>query len=352
MANITMDQTASQSVLRIGGTLALPNVLRSLGANPAELLAEIGLDLALFDDPNNVISYATRDELLFRCVARTGCQHLGLLVGQQAGLHSLGLLGLLARYSPDVGTALRNLTRFLHLHVRGVVLGIEVIGQSVYLSYNIYHPGSKATDQVSDAALACISNIMRTLCGHLWKPTEVRFAHHQPKDISPYSQFFKAPLVFGAEQNALVFASSWLDRRLSEADPELHRLLQKQIDTLQTKHEGDFPELVRSVLRTAILAGYANSDQVASLFSIHHRTLSRRLKDFGTSFRELLDDMRFEIARQMLKDTAMEVGQIAAALDYADASAFTRAFRRWSGTTPGQWRTDQTRHLLPTESSR
>ena len=68
------------------------------------------------------------------------------------------------------------------------------------------------------------------------------------------------------------------------------------------------------------------------------RTLYRRLDAFGVGFRELVDEGRFEIARQMLGDSAMDVSQIAALLDYADASAFTRAFRRWSGTTPARWR--------------
>jgi AraC-like DNA-binding protein len=71
---------------------------------------------------------------------------------------------------------------------------------------------------------------------------------------------------------------------------------------------------------------------------MHSRTLNRRLNAFGTSFQALVDAGRFEIARQMLADSAMEVTQIAASLDYADASAFTRAFRRWSGTTPAVWR--------------
>jgi AraC-like DNA-binding protein len=78
--------------------------------------------------------------------------------------------------------------------------------------------------------------------------------------------------------------------------------------------------------------------QVAALFSMHSRTLSRHLKEFCTSFQKLLDEGRFEIAKQMLEGSRMEVNQIAASLDYADASAFTRAFRRWSGTMPAQWR--------------
>jgi AraC-like DNA-binding protein len=97
------------------------------------------------------------------------------------------------------------------------------------------------------------------------------------------------------------------------------------------------------VLRTALVTGHAKSDQVAALFSMHCRTLNRRLNAFGTGFQKLVDEGRFEIARQMLEDSATEVAQIAGLLDYADASAFTRAFRRWSGTTPARWRATRDR---------
>lgn len=97
------------------------------------------------------------------------------------------------------------------------------------------------------------------------------------------------------------------------------------------------------MLRTALVTNRAKADEVAALFSIHSRTLNRRLNAFGTGFQELVDEGRFEIARQMLEDSAMEVSRIAALLDYADASAFTRAFRRWSGTTPARWRATRDR---------
>lgn len=318
--------------------MALPAVLRSLGADPAEVLAEAGFDLKLFDDPDNLVSYAARSHLIAHCVARTGCQHLGLLVGQQGGLHSLGLMGLLVKYSPDVGTALRSLVRNLHLHVRGAATTLAVDGDSAMLSYEIYHPRVEATDQIGDGAVAILFNIMRTLCGPEWKPIEVRFAHRKPEDVAPFRRFFRVPLRFDAEQNALVFSAGWLSRHLPDTDPQLRRLLQKQIDAIEVRHGADFPEQVRSVLRSALVTGQAKADQVAALFSMHSRTLSRHLNAFGTGFQELADEGRFEIARQMLEDSAMEVRQIAAALDYADASAFTRAFRRWSGNTPARWR--------------
>jgi len=338
MARNRTDPASPETALRIGATMALPAVLRSLGVEPAEMLAEVGLAPDLFDDPDNRISYAARSHLFAHCVARTGCQHLGLLVGQQNDLQSLGLVGLLAKYSPDVQTALRSLVNFLHLHVRGAATSLETSPDSASLSYEIYQSGVEATDQIGDGALATIFNMMRTLCGPEWKPSEVRFAHRRPDDVQPFRSFFRAPLAFDAERNEVVFAADWLNHRLPLADPELRRLLLKQIDALENKHGDDLPGQVRSVLRSALLAGHARSDQVAALFSIHSRTLNRRLNAFGTSFQMLVDEIRFEIARQMLEDSRMDINQIAMTLDYADASAFTRAFRRWSGTTPAQWR--------------
>jgi AraC-like DNA-binding protein len=306
--------------------------------DPAGVFAEAGLDLKAFDDPDNRIPFAGRSHLVSRCVARTGCRHFGLLVGQQGGLSSLGLVGYLARHSPDVGTALRTLERFFHLHVQGAVLTLTVEGGSAFFVYGIYSPGVEAADQITDGALAIACNMLRQLCGRDWKPIEVMLAHRRPVDTLPFRQFFQAPLRFDAERSALAFSADWLERPVHAADPELRRLLQKQIDALEARYDGDFPEQVRGVLRTALLTGHTKADQIAALFSMHARTLNRRLIGFRVSFQQLVDESRFEVARQMLETTGMNVSEIAAALHYSDASAFTRAFRRWAGTTPALWR--------------
>jgi AraC-like DNA-binding protein len=318
--------------------MALPAVLESLGASPASVFAESGIDLALFDDPDNVISLSALGRLLKHCVARTGCRHLGLLVGQRGGLRSVGLVGLVVRYSPDVGTALARLGTYMHLHNGGAITTVAHEGEVATLSYDVFQPGVEAIDQIGDAAIATQANILRSLCGPDWQPIEVRLAHREPGDVRPYRRFFQSPVRFDAEQGMLVFSADWLKFVLPDADAELQRLLQKQIDALEAKHGEEFPEHVRSVLRTGLLTGHGSAEQVAALFSIHSRTLTRRLAAFGTSFKALVDEGRFEIARQMLQNTALDVSRIAESLDYADASAFTRAFRRWSGTTPAAWR--------------
>jgi AraC-like DNA-binding protein len=317
---------------------AIPAVLESLGARPAEVFAGAGVDLALFDDPENLISLTDVGHLVKMCVASTGCQHFGLLVGQRGGLQSLGLVGLAVRFSPDVATALRRLGQYLHLYHGGQITALDGDEGAAILSYDLYEPGIEAVDQIGDGAMAIMFNIMRTLCGPDWLPREVRFAHRRPTGIAPFRDFFRAPLVFEAEQDALVTSNHWLNRRLPEAESGLQRLLQNHIDALEARHGDDFPEQVRSVLRTGLLTDHASADQVAALFSMHGRTLTRRLKAHGTSFKALADEGRCEIAKHLLKNTSLEVQEIAAALDYADASAFTRAFRRWSATTPATWR--------------
>jgi AraC-like DNA-binding protein len=318
--------------------MSIPGVLSRLGADPAEVLAEAGFDLQLFDDPENRISFAARGRLVCHCAAATGCDHFGLLVGQQNDLSSLGLVGLLVKYSPDVDTALRSLVRYFHLHVHGSVMELARDGDVAELRYGIYHPNVVGAGHHGDAAVATMLNIMKTLCGTDWTPVEARFAHRRPKDVKPYRQFFRVPVLFDAEQYALAFSADTLGRPLAGNDPDLHRLLQQQINAFEARHGDDFPEQVRCVLRTALPAAHGKADQVAALFTMHRRTLCRRLTAHGTSFQTLVDEIRYEIARQFLEDSEADVGHIAAMLDYADASAFTRAFRRWSGSTPARWR--------------
>jgi AraC-like DNA-binding protein len=329
---------ADQDTVRIGGLSAVPTVLRELGADPARILAGVGLNLDLFDDPDNVIAFETRDRLFAHCAARTGCAEFGFRVGQHMDASNFGLVGSLARYSPNVGSGLRSLVHFLHLHVRGAVSSLGVDGSWAEWRYGIRHPRLHAADQLGDGAIATMFNIMRGLCHPAWKPALVLLAHRRPEDIRPYCNFFQAPMEFDADRYALVFTADWLDRALPGNDPELRRLLQKQIDALQGKYPDNFPDQVRSVLRTAILTGHSNSDQVSALLSMHRRTLCRRLAESGATFHQLVDECRLEMVRQMLKSSDMEVVQIAAALGYSDASALTRAFRRWTGTTPARWR--------------
>jgi len=337
----TKTWSATGGLVRVGTLLPMVDILVDMGVNPLELLATEGVDVAVFENPDNQIPLTLHNRLVARAVARSGCPHLGLLVGQRDGLHSIGLAGLLVRYSPDVETALRSFVRYLHTHVRGAKTALAVDGDTATWTWEIYQPGVEAVDQVGDGALAVMLNILRELCGPDWRPIEVRFAHREPAQLQPFRMCFRTTLKFDAEDYSMRFAASWLQRPVAQADPALRRVLQKEIDAIEARHEADFPEQVRSVLRSALLTGHSRADHLAALFSMHSSTLARRLKPYGVGLRELVDECRYEVAREMLAHSGLDVSHIAAMLEYADDSAFTRAFKRWSGSTPARWRAQQ-----------
>jgi AraC-like DNA-binding protein len=324
--------------VRISGVVSLPSVLEQLGADPRAVFAKARVSLSLFDEPTNPLPITAAGRLIKESVAATGCEHFGLLVGQNGGPQSFGMVGLLAKYSPDVQTALLRLGTYLHLYHGGQVMRLDAGHDVSILSYAIVHPGVEAVDQIEDGALAIFFKEMRSLCGPEWLPLEVRFAHRRPTNDRPFARFFQTSLRFDAEQSALVFRTDWLRRKLPNVDVEIERLLLQQIAALAAKTDEEFPDLVRSVLRNGLIVGQADADSVAALFSIHRRTMTRRLAKFGTTFEELADETRFEMGKRMLAISALDISHIAASLSYSDASAFSRAFRRWSGTTPAAWR--------------
>ena len=126
------------------------------------------------------------------------------------------------------------------------------------------------------------------------------------------------------------------------ADPPVWRRVGARVTALNVvePEADDFSEVLRNVLRTELLRGECSVEDLAEQCMIHRRTLSRRLRAEGTAYRRLTDEVRFEIACRLLSNRSMTFAQIATTLGYSEASAFTRAFRRWSGQSPAAWRSE------------
>jgi AraC-like DNA-binding protein len=169
-------------------------------------------------------------------------------------------------------------------------------------------------------------------------PTDVFLIRAKPADPTPYQRFFQAPVRFGAETTVLAFSSGLLARRIDRADPDLRRLLVRQIEQLESTVPSNFSGWVRRIAAMRIADGDCSIDHVARIIGINKRTLNRRLSAEGTSFRQLLEETRLQAAQQMLADNSIPLAQIAVALGYSEASAFTRAFQRWCGVYPLEWR--------------
>ncbi len=333
----------------MAGLLPLPGLLRELGQDPDRLIGEAGVDLALFQDPENTIPFVAMGRLLTHCAAATRCPHLGLELGGRSGLETLGLLGKLAAAAPDLGSALRAIILYSHLHDRGAVPLLWERADQARLGYVIHWPDVPGTHQIYDGVLAILFNVLKTLGGPDWKATEVAL-HPVPnwapeRDLTPYRALFRTRLRVGAQRAAVAFPATCLTRPLAGADAVAYVRILREIEALDSLRGLGLRERVRRVLRRLLIAGDPASgtslERMAALFGLHPRTLNRRLQAEGTSLRALLEETRYRIACQLLRDTPLRAQELAVALGYADVTAFSRAFRRWSGTSPARWRASQ-----------
>ncbi|MDX1431387.1 MAG: AraC family transcriptional regulator [Gammaproteobacteria bacterium] len=336
---------APGGMVQVGPLTSLPDILRDLGCDDAApLFVRVGLEPTLLENPENRAPFAAVSRVLTECVAATGCDHLGLLLGQRVDPSSLGLAGFMLRSAPDTGTALRTLVQFLNLTDEGGVGVLETSGGVTLLGYAIYQPDTESIDVIYDMTTTFACRIMRLLCGEEWNPSEVLLARHPPRDAAPYRAFFRAPLRFRSEYNAVAFPTRWLNHRPPGADAMLFRHLQKQAEELQRRREPGLIEELHRALRAGLLNHGCAIGKIAARLGMHERSLHRRLRAEGTSFRRELDAVRFAVARQYLAESEASMAEIASAIDYADASAFTRAFKRWAGTTPQKWREQSRRN--------
>jgi AraC-like DNA-binding protein len=337
-ANRVADSASGVHTVRIGPLAGIPATMRSLCCEHGPVFAGTSLKPVAFDDPDFRIPYVEAGKLLACCVAATGCEHFGLLLGQQSAPSHLGIAGYQLHTAPDVDTALRNLVKYLDLHDQGGVPSLATTGERTWLGYAIREPGVEATDQIYDLAIAVACNIMRALCGANWNPSEVLLMRRPPRDLKPYKQFFRASLRFNTDESIVVFPTHWLTHQLPSADPMLQQHLIMEAEALHAHLDSDLTGNLQRVLRQSLISKSYSATDVAEQLGMHERTLHRRLMAAGTNFRQELDQVRYITSQQLLSGTAMVLAEIATSVGYADASAFNRAFKRWSGVTPAQWR--------------
>lgn len=322
----------------LGPVSPIPATLRRHGIDPVPLLQQVGLDLQAFEDPARRVPLDRLTRLLTACVEATGKPHFGLLIGQQFEMPMLGVLGYMMKNEVSVRAALRRFVLNLRLQDRSAVVAMENLGERIVgLSYAVCTPGVPAVWLADDTSMMIGCRMMKSLCGDAWRPIEVRIAHTRPTDLATYRDLFGVPVRFDVPLTMLVFERRWLEARIVGADPVLLSVL----DSMAAAVPGlpaRFSDQVRRVLRSGVLSGRDDAASMADLFSMSERTLRRRLADEGATFHALVAESRLVVARQLLESTRMTVSEIAAALHYGDITAFSRAFRNWTGMPPSAWR--------------
>lgn len=276
--------------------------------------------------------------LLHLVVAEDPQPAIGLAIGQCIKPRHAGVIGYLALSCDTIGEALLRFERYHRLVYDGDPVRMDMEEGKVCISWG----GAQSNpDQLADeVAMSAFATLTRTLVDVPVAARSIEFVSDAPSDSSPYEAFFGCPVRFGCTRRSATFSADYLALPIRHRDPGLRALLEQQADTLlrALPENDEFGHLLKLALLRTLHQGEPTLENVASTLHLSPRTLQRRLGSRSLSFHTLLETTRLALAQDYLANPTLSLTEIALLLGYSEQSAFTRAFRRWTGHTPRQAR--------------
>jgi AraC-like DNA-binding protein len=318
----------------------LAQALRSRDRDPAPLFAAAGIDMPDPASPGVRVP-TTRMQTLWRlAVEATGDPCLGLVAArhfQPAALHGLGFAWLA---SDTLQAALERLVRYSRFITTATDYRLEKTAESVDLVIRISR--EQWPDFVfaaADLAMAAFLRMCQITAGHAIMPLQVNLQRPEPPCARDFTGIFGPKIRYNAPDNRLCFDRALVQAPLSMANPELARLNdQTVIDYLARSDRESITMQVRAKIIELLPDGRPGQEAIADSLHLSLRSLQRKLQNEGTSFTTLLNETQQQLAIQYIRESHRSIGEITYLLGYSEPGSFTRAFRRWTGKSPLQFR--------------
>ncbi|SPO65900.1 MULTISPECIES: AraC family transcriptional regulator [Pseudomonas] len=334
--------------LSVGFIQPLSETLQQRGIDPGPLLTRYGLDPVRLAEPGARLSIPRYMHLGHAAIELTGDPALGLHMGHISRLGQAGLAGVTAAQAPTVGEAARTLLRFEPLYAanyRGHSSFHEDSGGAWLRFYSI-SPYNAYNRFVVDSLLAGWLAQLSSLAGVVLLAERVEIEFEAPAYAAHYQALSSNPVQFGAPTNQLRLSRANLALRNPAHCPSTwqHLLQLCEAELEQRTRIRSLGERIAHLLGPLLNGGREpDLEEVARHLQLPTWTLRRKLAEEGTQFRAILNDTRRDLAMTYIRDTELAFGEIAYLLGFASAEAFQRAFKRWNGITPGEFRRSQRR---------
>ena len=314
--------------------------LRRRGVNPDGLLKDVGLRRADVLDPDNRIPYAAVLAFVERAATTLGDTSYGLRLGAAQEARNSGMLGFLMLNSPTLLDALSNIQRYHRVLGDGEDIEIVRTGPHFTLRFRETDKALRGLRHNSEYIAAIIVRACRDLTRKRISPVRAEFMHGRPNTKVSYADYLGCSVRFHADWDALVYDTNTMNLPVIGADSALLKVLERACQKIlgPAPKKQDIVHDVRELMIEGLAKGTVNLDDTARVTGMSSKTLERRLADKGTSFSALLDDIRSGLAKRYVGDTDLRLDQIAYLTGYSEPAALVRAFKRWTGTTPMQFR--------------
>ena len=327
------------SVLSVSSR-ALLDACARLGLDTERILRASGVDARTVQDPDARIPIEQVEALWRNAYEVSDDPHLALHAIEVLPFGAYRVIDFLASTAPTVGAALARVSDYFPLINAVVSLPYAVGDRHVTVAVESLSRPSAITRPYAEYTLAAVFLRTRIGTGQPYPLVRVDFRHARPPDISEHERIFGCPIRFGAEACRLVIERAVCDMPSGGSNPSMHTVLETHARMLLDRRPSPagLAGRVRKAIEEELRGGDPKLESIARQLAMSPRTLQRRLRDEGVAFNDLLDAMRFEAAKAYLAQGDVAGSEVAYLLGFAEQSSFNRAFKRWSGQTPMQFR--------------
>jgi AraC-like DNA-binding protein len=295
---------------------------------------------AVIDDPDGRIEIGQVRALWAKAYEISRDPDLALHAAEALPFGAYKVIDFLASSAPTIGDALLSTSKYFPLINTAVELPIHVGDTFVHFGAHAPKHPAALTRQYVEYLFAAVFLRTRVATGVAFPLHSLEFTHAVPASTTEHERVFGCPVMFGAEACRMVIARGVWDTALVKSDQGLFDLLKQHATLLLERLPADagLASEVRAAIAKELRGGDTSLDHVAKKLGVSARTLQRRLEDLGVAYSELVDDMRRAVSTSYLADRELALCEVAYLLGFAEQSSFTRAFKRWTGQTPTEYR--------------
>ncbi len=307
--------------------------------NSEDWLSEHHLSRDKIRDFDNTIDYQTYESLITSAVDISQQPALGLYVGQRIGITTHGMMGYAMMNSASLREAIDVFIQFINTRTPLVSVELEESSTSLILSFKKRMGFDAIESTFLEALLLTFNNVLLQISFNEADILKINFCYQAPHYKEKYQAFFQCPVAFKQPDTQLIISSKGLDAPLKMSDPTSQMQARKLCEQELKKIKGldSLSDKIKELILTSI--GHTpNLEQTAQRFHMSARTLHRHLKQEGTSFKVILEDVTHHLAKEYLKNSTLSIQEIAYLLGYSDHANFRRAFKRWQGMAPSEFR--------------
>jgi AraC-like DNA-binding protein len=316
------------------------------GATRADLRARIPFDWQRLEQPDTRVEFEEFAQVLSIAVAATGDAALGLHIAEHVPEGAIDLLAHLAAHAPTLREAVKMASRFVGLGMDGVLLVVREEDDAFVVRYAIPRSTPLVDRVLAEFMTAGLVRLARSFTGPTAVPRLASFEHERPSYHHEYTRIFGDHLRFGQGVTSLTFDRETADKPQMHQHPELYDFLQaeaeRRLDRMSTAAPPD--TRLRQYLLATPPSRIPEISTAARDLGLSERSLRRRLAAAGTSYRDVVRSALEAAAGRMLQDPTRTIKDTAEDLGFSDAAAFHRAFKRWTGMTPGEYRRARSGH--------